>query len=70
MDAPLESAADEVTRLRDCLNDLVSIMVLPAVWTGGERPHAVSNLLDALLGTRQGTGRTGRGTNKRARSHE
>ena len=24
MDAPLESAADEITRLRDCLNDLQS----------------------------------------------
>ena len=28
MEAPLESAADEVTRLRDCLTDLVSIIGL------------------------------------------
>ncbi len=49
MDAP-ESVADEVTRLRDCLNDVVSIMALPAQWTGGEPDHIVGPLLDALLG--------------------
>jgi hypothetical protein len=34
MEAPLESAADEVTRLRGCLNDLSSITALPALSTG------------------------------------
>jgi PAS domain S-box-containing protein len=47
--APLESAADEVTRLRDCLNDLREIMALPALWAGGEPPRIVSTSLDALL---------------------
>jgi hypothetical protein len=51
MDAPLESATDEVTRLRDCLNDLVSIMALPAVGTSGEPARIVGALPDALLGT-------------------
>ena len=50
MEPPLESPADEVTRLRDSLNDLRSIMALPAVWTGGEAPRIVSTSLDALLG--------------------
>ena len=51
MDAPLESAADEITRLRDCLNDLVSLTALPAQWTGGEPADIVSTLLDTLLDT-------------------
>jgi PAS domain S-box-containing protein len=51
MEAPLESAADEATRLRGCLNDLLSIMALPALWTGGEPRRIVSTLLDTLLRT-------------------
>jgi PAS domain S-box-containing protein len=49
-DPARESSTDEVTRLRDCLNDLASTMALPAVWTSGEPPQIVSSLLDALLG--------------------
>jgi len=44
-------SAEEVTRLHDCVNDLVSIMALPALWTDGEPAQIVSTLLDALLGT-------------------
>ena len=47
---PPESPAEEVTRLRDSLNDLRGIMALPAVWTGGEPPRVVSASLDKLLG--------------------
>ncbi len=50
MEPPLESPADEITRLRDSLNDLRGIMALPAAWTGGEPPRIVSTSLDALLG--------------------
>ena len=50
VEPPLESPAEEVTRLRDSLNDLRGIMALPAVWTGGEPPRIVSTSLDALLG--------------------
>src|SRR5262245_10128965 len=49
MDASLDSAADEVARLRRCLNDLVCIMALPALWAGGEPRRIVSTLLDTLL---------------------
>jgi PAS domain S-box-containing protein len=45
------SSAEEVTRLRDCLNDLVSITALPNRWTDSEPDHVVSTLADALLGT-------------------
>jgi PAS domain S-box-containing protein len=50
VEPPLESPAEEVTRLRDSLNDLRGIMALPAVWSGGEPPRIVSTSLDALLG--------------------
>ena len=50
VEPPPESPAEEVTRLRDSLNDLRGIMALPAVWTGGEPPRIVSTSLDALLG--------------------
>jgi hypothetical protein len=51
VEAPLESAADEATRQRGCLNDLLSIMALPALWTGGEPRRIVGILLDTLLRT-------------------
>ena len=50
MEAPRTPLTDEVGRLRGCLNDLVSVMALPALWTGGEPSRIVDALLDALLG--------------------
>ena len=50
MGAPRESSTEAVTRLRDCLNDLVSITTLPVLSTGGEPGQIVSTLLDSLLG--------------------
>jgi PAS domain S-box-containing protein len=47
---PLESPAEEVTRLRDSLNALRGIMARPALWTGGEPPRIVNASLDALFG--------------------
>jgi signal transduction histidine kinase len=49
----LETPTEEVARLRGCLNDLVGIMTLPALWAGGEPQQIVSTLLDALLGMLQ-----------------
>lgn len=49
-----ESSFEEVDRLRDCLNDLVNVMGLPALWTGGKPPHQVSALLRALPGMLEG----------------
>ena len=40
MDALREPPAEDVARLRDCINDLVSIMAQPAQWTGGDSDHA------------------------------
>jgi PAS domain S-box-containing protein len=44
----LESPAEEVTRLRECLNDLRGVTA--ALWTEGEPPRTVSTSLDTLLG--------------------
>ena len=50
MDIPPHSEAEEAARLRRCLNDLVSIVALPALWSGGEPPRIIDTLLDALVG--------------------
>jgi PAS domain S-box-containing protein len=50
VEPPLESPADEVTRLRDALNELRGIMARTALWTGGEPPRIVNTSLDALFG--------------------
>jgi PAS domain S-box-containing protein len=41
--------AEEIKRLQRCVNDLTSILALPAMWSGGEPPKIVHTLLDALL---------------------
>jgi hypothetical protein len=50
MEVQLEHPAEEIKRLQRCINDLVSVLALPAIWTGGEPSQIVSTLLDALLG--------------------
>jgi len=44
-----ESPADEIRHLRRCINDLVSVLALPATWTGGEPTQIVGNALEALM---------------------
>ena len=39
----------EVKRLQRCLNDLVSVLALPAMWSGGPPSQIVHTLVDALL---------------------
>jgi PAS domain S-box-containing protein len=41
-------SADEVTRLRACVNDLASALASPTLWTDREAPPTVSILLDSL----------------------
>ena len=50
MKGPLESPAEEITRLSGCLNDLIRITTLPALSTGGEPSRIGSTLLDLLIG--------------------
>jgi len=50
VDVPPDPAADEASRLRRCLSDLVSIVALPALWIDGAPSRIVGTLLDGLLG--------------------
>jgi PAS domain S-box-containing protein len=49
MTAEPESTAEKITHLRRCINDLVSVLALPATWTGGAPSQIVGNSLDALV---------------------
>jgi thioredoxin reductase (NADPH) len=49
MQVPLEDPAHEIKRLRRCINDLVSLLALPAIWRGTDPPQIVEMLLDVLL---------------------
>ncbi|HEY4734338.1 MAG TPA: PAS domain-containing protein [Gemmatimonadaceae bacterium] len=50
MTNPSDSSPEELVRLRGCLNDVVSVMGLPAVWGGTEPPQILATLMDALFG--------------------
>jgi PAS domain S-box-containing protein len=43
-----DDATEELRRLEGCVNDLTSILALPAIWSGRDAAHLVSTLLDAL----------------------
>jgi hypothetical protein len=45
-----QAPEDEIKRLQRCLNDLVSVLALPAMWSGSQPSQIVHTLLDALLG--------------------
>src|SRR5438552_5533662 len=48
MEATLEKAANEIKRLKGCINNLISVQALPAIWSGGKPSQIVSALLDML----------------------
>src|SRR5258706_15779132 len=45
-----EDTSSEIKHLKRCLNDLVSVLALPAMWSGSQPSQIVHTLLDALLG--------------------
>jgi C4-dicarboxylate-specific signal transduction histidine kinase len=49
MKVQLEHPADEIKRLQRCINDLVSLLTLPAMWSGNKPCDIVQTLLDSLL---------------------
>ena len=49
MKVELEFPTDEIKRLQRCMNDLVSLLALPAMWSGSKTSDIVHNLLDSLL---------------------
>jgi hypothetical protein len=44
-----EPIGDEVGRLKACINDLTSLLALPAIWTGREPHQIITALLDVLM---------------------
>jgi PAS domain S-box-containing protein len=53
MDSRPGDLAEEIKHLQRCINDLVSVLALPAMWSGSDPFQIVHTLLDALLGMLQ-----------------
>jgi formate hydrogenlyase transcriptional activator len=49
MEAQAQSTAEEIQRLQRCINDLVSVLALPAMWSGHDSSQIAITLLDALV---------------------
>ena len=43
-----EQQVDEIRRLQRCISDLVSVLALPAIWSGGDPSQVARTLLDVL----------------------
>jgi PAS domain S-box-containing protein len=49
MEEQVADPAQEVKCLQRCINDLVGLLSLPAIWRGGEPSQIIQTLLDVLL---------------------
>jgi PAS domain S-box-containing protein len=49
MEVQSELTSREVNRLEGCINDLISLLALPAMWSGGDPSQVLHTLLDALM---------------------
>jgi PAS domain S-box-containing protein len=49
MEVQSEHASGEIKHLQRCINDLISLLALPAIWSGGDRSQVLHTLLDALM---------------------
>jgi PAS domain S-box-containing protein len=49
MPAESKHTDDEIKRLQGCINDLISIQALPAIWSGQDSSHIAGTLLDVLV---------------------
>jgi signal transduction histidine kinase/CheY-like chemotaxis protein len=45
----MEDKIEEIRRLQNCISNMVSLLALPAMWSGREPPDIVATLLDVLL---------------------
>ncbi len=48
MDEQDKNPGEEVKRLQRCINDLVSLLALPALWSGGDASHIARTLMAVL----------------------
>jgi PAS domain S-box-containing protein len=46
----MQNSPQEIRQLQSCINDLMSVLTLPAIWTGGDSSQVITTLLDALVG--------------------
>ena len=49
----MEQAANEIKWPKACIDNLISVPALPAIWSGGQPPQIVGALLDMLPQTRE-----------------
>lgn len=49
MEVESKHRANETKQLKGCINDLISVLALPAIWSGHRPSHIAGTLLDALL---------------------
>jgi len=49
MEVQPELASGEVKHLQRCINDLISLLALPAIWSGSDPSQVLHTLLDALM---------------------
>jgi GAF domain-containing protein len=49
VEVEMEKTADEIKRLQSCINDLISVLALAAIWSGSESGQMLGTLLDSLL---------------------
>ncbi len=45
----MQNPSGEVKRLQSCINDLISVLALAAIWTGSDSNQMLGTLLDSLL---------------------
>ena len=45
----MNNTSDEIKRLQSCISDLISVLALPALWSGREPSDIAGTLLDVLL---------------------
>jgi PAS domain S-box-containing protein len=45
----MDKTVDEVKRLQNCINDLISVLALAAIWGGSEPREMLGTLLDSLV---------------------
>src|SRR2546421_12424042 len=50
MEVQAQHHTEEIKRLQRCINDLVSVLALPAMWSGGDPSQIARTVLDALMG--------------------
>src|SRR5215471_7586267 len=46
----MDETANEIKRLQGCINDLISVLALPAMWRGQNSTEILNTLLDVLVG--------------------